>query len=96
MARTKQPKDRHQLAVALVDEWFNDLCAQSWSFTDGTNAQSFGTDTFDLVQNACKAINQKDESDEQYESRGGNEQDAREAGYLIGLQIGLRLRERGR
>lgn len=95
---TKKPEARQpearQIAAEAVQMWCNSFTRTWLSHLDGHVSQRSLGDVFDVVERALKdeyvaKYGPVDAEDPDYE---GDEIFAREAGYLIGVQVGMRLR----
>ena len=94
-AKTSQkPQDPRKVAARVVQEWFDELCSSSDAFNDGTNAQTLQANLICEVQEAVKAAD-RDPLIGHDSDAVQDEIYAREAGFLVGVQLGLRLRAAG-
>jgi hypothetical protein len=89
----QQPKkitDARQIARDVVSEWANQLVATAESHTVGGVYQIGLESLFDRLQEALEAEHSKEYGP--ITDAAGHTLMARETGYLIGVQVGLRLR----
>lgn len=94
MARTKRLNDPRQMAVAGVQEWFNSLLEHDMALSHGSVYAVTLEDKFEEIERALIAEHEREqgkpteEGDEDFVAAVFG----RTAGYLIGVQVGLRLR----
>lgn len=84
---------RHQ-----VDQWFESLLETDQVFTAGSIYQAEMGEAFDIVQEAVKRADYAERPNAKpsvEDELAEVEAFARTAGYLIGVQVGLRLRAAG-
>jgi hypothetical protein len=93
---SRKPRDPRGLAIWHVEQWFDSLLASKEVFTQGSVFQAFNMqEAFTEVKDAldredCASINRGGEP--KFDADSGDEDAFCEAGYLIGVQVGLRLR----
>lgn len=95
-SRKKSNTDPRALAVTAVQDWYNELITSSCATSEGQDASSTLEYQFAAVQEALEAEYIREHAPD----RTSTDEDramlseicAREAGYLIGVQVGLRLR----
>jgi hypothetical protein len=91
--KTSPAKDPRRMAVAVVQEHFDNMMTTSDTYIEAGYLVSPIDAAFDAIENALEAEAVKRQGkpidpDEDVELR----MISREAGYLIGVQVGLRLR----
>lgn len=89
--------DPRKLAVEMVQEWYESLLASGEAHTHGSIYQVTLDNGFIAVQEALEAEHEKEHGKMPPPEDGSVEREiiAQEAGYLIGVQVGLRLRSAG-
>jgi len=94
--KTPNPKDPRQLAHDAVEKWFDSLSASPLSLMHGTIYSVTLEAAFDEVIDAIEQEHRAERTTVAAVEPADREAFATEAGYLIGVQVGLRLRAHAR
>ena len=89
MSAVKNPR---KLAAKAVQNWYDSLIESAEAHTHGGIFQVTLDKAFDDVERALRVEYEKDHGTIKEDQDGVDPYLAREAGYLIGVQVGLRLR----
>lgn len=91
MAKASKSPDPRQMAVDAVEKWFTGLLSTSDAVTDAGNQPTLES-AFDEVTAALEFEHVAQHGPITPDQDVVMEMIGREAGYLIGVQVGLRLR----
>jgi hypothetical protein len=94
LSKKSRPKQSpSKLAAQCVDEWYDSLLQSSESLMVGSVFQVTLESAFNKVLQSCLQMHIAEHGPITEDVEGATEQIcAQEAGYLIGVQVGLRLR----
>lgn len=94
-AAVAKSQEAHELAADIVQDWFETRLTTRDVFTQGSIFQRLTEASFDEVQDAVKADYVRTHGPVTDSDDLVDEMCAQEAGYLIGVQVGVRLRAGG-
>jgi hypothetical protein len=92
---SREKRTPQEMAAAVVEAAFESIASTTLAFLQGTAAQPNFYDDYELIEDALYREDNRGKLDECDDVAMLWRLAGREAGYLIGVQVGMRLRNTG-